>query len=112
MIPLSNNEDTPFKFKDPDNLTIAEMEVYFTPLNLSKFPGYPNGIQHELWNPFSDQNEYYVEDLVPKFLLLFLEEVELEEFVYMRLFVLHLEEKARVWFTNLLKAKICFIVLV
>ena len=29
-------EDIPFEFKDPDNPTVAEMEVYFTPLDLSK----------------------------------------------------------------------------
>ena len=39
-------------------------------------------------------------------MLLFPEEVELEEGVYMRLFALHLEGKACVWFMKLPKSKI------
>ena len=100
------NKDIPFECKDPDNPTVAEMEVQFAPLNLTKFPGYSYRLAHELWKPFSDQNENYVEDLVAKFLLLFLKEVDLEECIYMRLFALHLERKGRIWFTNLPKAKI------
>ena len=64
-------EDIPFEFKDPDNPTVAEMEVYFALLDLSKFPGYSDGLPHELWKPFNDQNENYAENLVSKFLLLF-----------------------------------------
>ena len=33
-------DDIPFEFKDPDNPTVTEMEVYFTLLDLSHFPGY------------------------------------------------------------------------
>ena len=40
--------DIPFEFKDPDNLTATEMEIGFTPLDLSSFPGY----SHELPKAF------------------------------------------------------------
>ena len=33
-------DDIPFDFKDPDNLTSIEMEIGFTPLDLSYIPGY------------------------------------------------------------------------
>ena len=82
------------------------MEVYFDPLDLTKFPGYLDRLPHKLWNPFNDHNENYAEDLVAKFLLLFPEEVELEEGVYMRLFTLHLKGKACVWFMKFPKAGI------
>ena len=101
--------DIPFEFKDPNNPTIVEMEVYITLIDQSKFPGYLDRLPHELWKYFSDQKEDYVEELVAKFLLLFAEKVELEEDVYMLLFALHLEGKARVWFRGLLKAEISFV---
>ena len=91
-------DDIPFEFKDHNNPTVAKMEIYFVLLDLSQFPGYSNGLPHELWKPFNNQNENYAEDLVAKFLLLFLEEIELEEDVYMMLFALHLEGKVHVWF--------------
>ena len=34
------NEDIPFEFKDLDNMTTTEMEIGFSPLDLSGFPEY------------------------------------------------------------------------
>ena len=33
-------DDIPFKFEDPDNPTNIEMEIGFSPLDLSAFPSY------------------------------------------------------------------------
>ena len=44
--------------------------------------------------------------MVTQFLLLFLEEVELEEGVYMRLFSIHLKGKAHILFRIFLKDKV------
>ena len=53
-------DDIPFKFKDPDNPTATKMEIGFTPLDLSRFPGYSDDLPEVFWHAFKSDHDNVV----------------------------------------------------
>ena len=59
-----NKDNSPFKFEDIDNLTATKMEIGFTPLDLSAFPGYLDELHEVSFHAFKgdhDNDVHHVE---------------------------------------------------
>ena len=50
-------DDIPFEFEDPDNPAAMEMEIGFTPLDLSAFPGYSDELPKVFWHAFKGDHD-------------------------------------------------------
>ena len=82
------------------------MEIVFSPLDLSSFPGYSDELPDVLWHEFNgdhDNDAHHVEWFMTMDSEYGIKE---EEYVYMRSFVLHLGGKYLAWFVGLDKGMI------
>ena len=77
------------------------MEICFTPLDLSSFPGYSDELPEIFWNSLKRDHDNSMHH-VKWFITLASEYgIKEEEYVYMRSFFLHLGGKAVAWFVGL-----------